>query len=123
METNGAFPARRCLLGRNVHGGHLAGRMSRRDSSLRHLRHVRSFPGRCKDESVTDRNWLAVHERVLRGLRDYDVLAHPPKDDLQLGYLAEVITDNVASGIELSREAKRATRKRHERPGHDQSTE
>jgi hypothetical protein len=70
-----------------------------------------------------DRNWLAVHERVLRGLRDFDVLAHPPKDDLELGYLAETIADNVASGIELSRHAKRAARKPHERPGRDQSTE
>jgi len=72
---------------------------------------------------VTDRNWLAVHERVLRGLRDYDVLAHPPKDDLELGSLAETITDNVASGIELSREAKRAALRPHERPRRDQSPE
>jgi hypothetical protein len=34
------------------------------------------------------------------------VLAHPPKDDRELGYLAETVADNVASGIELSREAK-----------------
>jgi hypothetical protein len=68
---------------------------------------------------VTDRNWLAVHERVLRGLRDYDVVAHPPKDEVELGCLAETITDNVASGIELSREAKRAARRPHQRPGRD----
>jgi hypothetical protein len=68
---------------------------------------------------VTDRNWLAVNERVLRGLRDYDVIAHPPTNEMELGYLAETITDNVASGVALSREAKRQARKTPERPGRD----
>jgi hypothetical protein len=67
-----------------------------------------------------DRNWLAVYERVLRGLREFDVLAHPPKDEKQLGYLAETIASNVASGIELSREAKGSARKPRERPGYEQ---
>jgi hypothetical protein len=50
-------------------------------------------------------------------------VAHPPVDDVELGCLAETITDNVASGIELSREAKRAARKPHQRPGRDKSPE
>lgn len=56
---------------------------------------------------------------MLRGLRDFDVLAHPPKSETELGYLAETITDSVASDIELSRDARREARKPHERPGYD----
>jgi hypothetical protein len=52
-----------------------------------------------------DRNRLAVYERVLRGLREFDVRAHPPKDDQELSFLAEAVADNVASGIEFPREA------------------
>ena len=61
---------------------------------------------RCDDSQVADdRNRLAVYERVLRGLREFDVRAHPPKDDQELSFLAEAVADNVASGIELSTEA------------------
>ncbi len=62
---------------------------------------------RCDDCQVADdRNRLALYERVLRGLRAFDVLAHPPKDDTELAYLAERIADDVASGTNLSRDAK-----------------
>jgi hypothetical protein len=57
---------------------------------------------------------------VLRGLRNYDVFAHPPTNEMELDYLAETITDNVASGVELSREAiDRAGTQTPDRPGRD----
>jgi hypothetical protein len=87
-------PCRRPLLGRVAHPTRQSGR-------------VRAV--RCDDCPVADdRNRLAVYERVLRGLRACDVLAHPPKDDRELGDLAERIADDLASGIELSHGAKRS---------------
>jgi hypothetical protein len=61
---------------------------------------------------MTDSNWLAVHDRVRQGLADYDVVNHPPTSEVEVGYLAETITDHVVAAVELSVEQQRAAKER-----------
>jgi hypothetical protein len=49
-----------------------------------------------------------VNELVIRGLKDADVLGHPPTTEQELAYMAETITDHVVAAVELSREQKRS---------------
>jgi hypothetical protein len=61
---------------------------------------------------VTDGNWLAVHDRVRQGLEDFGVLENPPTSEIEVGYLAETITDHVVAAVELSVEQRREAKQR-----------
>jgi hypothetical protein len=57
------------------------------------------------------------------GIEHYDVLANPPTNDQEVGWLADAITDDVVAAVELSRDQKRAARQRwrERRKAHRQS--
>lgn len=61
---------------------------------------------------MTDSNWLAVREVVLRGLIDGEALTNPPTNDIELGYLADTVTDHVVAIVEAPRDLKREARQR-----------
>ena len=61
---------------------------------------------------MTDSNWLAVHDRVRAGLADYGVRENPPMSEVEVGYLAETITDHVVAAVQLSVEQRRAAKDR-----------
>jgi hypothetical protein len=66
---------------------------------------------------VTDSNWLAVYEVVLAGLRDAEVLDHPPTSDAELVEVSKTVTDHVVAAVELSRPQKRSARERWRNAG------
>ena len=48
---------------------------------------------------MTDHAWVAIQRAVMDGLRDYDVLGHPPQDGQELDSLADTITDHVYGAV------------------------
>ena len=61
---------------------------------------------------MTDSNWLAVHDLVRAGLADYGVLENPPRSEVEVGHLAETITDHVVAAVQLSVEQRYAAKDR-----------
>lgn len=48
---------------------------------------------------MTDHAWVAIQGAVMDGLRDDDVLGHPPQKDQELDSLADMITDHVYAAV------------------------
>ena len=45
----------------------------------------------------TDWEWVAVEKVVLEALADRDELRYPPKNEEDVGHLAETITDHIVA--------------------------
>ena len=46
-------------------------------------------------------DWQAVYDLVRAGPEDYGVLEDPPRSDVELGHVAETVTDHVVAGVRL----------------------
>lgn len=57
-----------------------------------------STVGPCEHAEV-DREWVAVSDLVLAGLRDGYSFDDPPKTDVDLEWLAATVTDHVIAGV------------------------
>lgn len=47
-----------------------------------------------------DRDWVTINELVEAGLRDAGIVDSPPRDDEELGFVAEKVTDHLAAALQ-----------------------
>ena len=47
----------------------------------------------------TDHQWVAVEKVVREALADADVLGYPPKNEEEVGHLAETISDYIVAAF------------------------
>jgi hypothetical protein len=51
---------------------------------------------------MTDKMWVEVNALITQVLTEREILSDPPRSEIEVGYLADAITDNLVSAFTVT---------------------